>query len=100
MVSIHLSDLSPTLFWDVDKTQIDFELHATHIVDKVMQRGTWEDFTKIIAYYGRERVGEIVKNLRFLDKQTLQFSSIYFQIPKQEMRCFIWQQSNPTHWNY
>jgi hypothetical protein len=100
MTSIKISDFSPTLFWDVDKTKIDFELHAAHIVDKVMQRGTWEDFTKIIAYYGRKRVGELVKNLRFLDKQTLQFSSVYFQIPKHEMRCFIWQQSNPTHWNY
>ena len=45
-------------------------------------------------------MAEIVKNLRYMDKKTLKFSSIYFHIPITEMKCYIWQQSNPSHWNY
>ena len=98
--SISISDFSPALFWDVDKATLDFEKHSVHIIDKVMLRGTWKEFKLIMSYYGRERVAKTVKNLRYLDKRTLQFCSVYFKIPITEMRCYIWQQSNPSHWDY
>jgi len=97
---LKLEDFSPSLFWDVDKTQLDFEKNAEHVVDKAINRGTWTDFQTVLAYYGRERVAALVKNLRYMDKRTLRFSSVYFQIPITEMRCYIWQQSIPTHWDY
>ncbi|MDX2283481.1 MAG: hypothetical protein NW241_04935 [Bacteroidia bacterium] len=98
--SLTIEDFSPSLFWDVDKTALDVERHAVHVADKALTRGTWEDFQTVIAYYGRERVAKIVQNLRYMDKKTLRFSSVYFHIPITEMRCYIWQQSNPTHWDY
>ena len=98
--SISISDFSASLFWDVDKTSLDFEKHAIHVIDKALNHGTWQDFRTVLEYYGREKVAEVVKNLRYMDKYTMQFSSVYFQIPKTEMRCYIWQQSNPSHWDY
>ncbi len=97
---LSISDFSATLFWDIDKSQLDFEKHVVHIVDKAINFGTWKDFKTVLAYYGRERVKEIVKNLRYMDKRTLRFSSVYFDIPITEMRCYIWQQLNPLHWDY
>jgi hypothetical protein len=97
---LYIEDFSPTLFWDVDKAALDFEQHAAHVVDKALNRGTWEDFKTALRYYGRARMADIVKNLRYMDKKTLQFSSVYFHIPITEMRCYIWQQSNPSHWDY
>ena len=98
--TLRIEDFSPSLFWDVDKTQVDFEKHAVHVVDKALNRGSWEDFQKVLWYYGRDRVKAIVKNLRYMDKKTMQFSSVYFQIPITEMRCYIWKQSSPSHWDY
>jgi hypothetical protein len=98
--TINIDDFSATLFWDVDKTTLDFEAHAAHVIEKALNNGTWDDFRLVLAYYGKARVTEVVKNLRYMNQQTLQFSSVYFQIPITEMRCYIWQQSNPTHWNY
>lgn len=97
---LRVEDFSPSLFWDVDKAQLDFEKHAVHVVDKAINRGSWEDFQKVLSYYGRKRVKAIVKNLRYMDKRTMQFSSIYFHLPITEMRCYIWRQSNPSHWDY
>lgn len=97
---LKIEDFSPSLFWDVDKTTLDFEKHAVHVVDKALSRGSWEDFKTVLTFYGYERVKGIVKNLRYMDKKTLQFSSVYFQIPITAMRCYIWQQSNPSHWDY
>jgi hypothetical protein len=97
---LKIEDFSASLFWDVDKSQLDFEKNAVHVIDKAINRGTWEDFQTALSYYGREKMAAIVKNLRYMDKRTLQFSSVYFQIPITEMRCYIWQQSNPSHWDY
>lgn len=97
---LKIEDFSASLFWDVDKKQLDFEKNAAHVVEKTLNRGTWEDFKTALAYYGREKMAEIIKNLRYMDKKTLRFSSVYFQIPLTEMRCYIWQQSNPSHWDY
>jgi hypothetical protein len=97
---IKIEDFSASLFWDVDKTTLSFEKHATHIIEKAITRGTWEDFKTVFDYYGRRKMKKTIKNLRYMDKRTLQFSSIYFHLPITEMRCYIWQQSNPTHWDY
>jgi hypothetical protein len=97
---LRIEDFSSSLFWDIDKSQMDFDKHATHVVDKVLNRGSWADFKLVLTYYGRDHVANIVKNMRYMDKKTLRFSSVYFQIPITEMRCYIWQQSNPTHWDY
>jgi hypothetical protein len=97
---LKVEDFSASLFWDVDKTQLDFEKNAIHVLEKALNRGSWEDFKTALAYYGRERTIEMVKQIRYLDKRTEQFSSVYFQIPLTEMRCYNWRQSNPSHWDY
>ncbi|MBK8426411.1 MAG: hypothetical protein IPL27_10800 [Lewinellaceae bacterium] len=97
---LKIEDFSASLFWDVDKSQLDFEKNAMHVVEKALNRGTWEDFKTVLSYYGRERIIEMVKNIRYLDKRTEQFSSVYFKIPLNEMRCYNWRQSNPSHWDY
>ncbi len=95
-----IEDFSPSLFWDVDKTTLDVEKHAVHVVEKVLSRGSWRDFKTAVDYYGKERFAELVQKIRYLDKRTTQFVSVYFEIPLTELRCYIWSQSNPSHWDY
>lgn len=92
--------LRRTLFWDTDYAKLDWEKNASYIVDRVMQRGTVEDFKTILAHYGRKRLREIIKNLRYMDKRPMYFASVYFQIPLNEMRCYTIKQSHPPHWDY
>ncbi len=37
---LKIEDFSPSLFWDIDKTQLDFEKNAAHVVEKALNRGT------------------------------------------------------------
>lgn len=97
---LSIEDFSPSLFWDVDKTTLDFEEHALHVVEKTLSRGSWEDFKTVLDYYGRDRMAAFVQKIRYLDKRTIHFVSVYFQIPLTELRCYIWSQSNPSHWDY
>ncbi len=95
-----IAQLSPVLFWDTDINKIDAEKHAAYIVERVMTRGTLDEFKLLIQYYGKSRVSETVKNLRYLDERTLHFCSAYFNVPINQFRCYIEKQSSPTHWNY
>jgi hypothetical protein len=95
-----VSSLTPTLFWDTDINTIDAQKHAPYIVDRVLQRGRMEDFKNTLAYYGKEKVGEIATHLRYLDKIVLAFCITYFNIPKNKFRCYTERQLHPTHWSY
>ena len=35
---------------DVDKTKIDFDKNANHVIEKAINHGTWEDFCKVIEW--------------------------------------------------
>ncbi len=97
---LKIEDFSPSLFWDVDKTTLDFEKNAIHVVEKALSRGSWQDFKTALNYYGRGRMTELIQKIRYLDERTTQFVSVYFQIPLTELRCYTWSRSNPSHWDY
>ncbi|NTW31834.1 MAG: hypothetical protein HGB12_04285 [Bacteroidetes bacterium] len=92
--------LSKSLFWDTDPNTIDSNKHASLIVERVLSMGTWEDFKKIIAYYSKERVAMYAAQLRYMDKIVLAFCVTYFNIPKENFRCYTQRQLHPTHWDY
>ena len=93
-------ELSRTLFWDIDYETIDWDKNARFVVERVLMRGTVPDFRTIIGYYGKERLREIIKNIRYLDKKPMYFAGVYFDIPLTEMRCYNIRQSTQLHWDY
>jgi hypothetical protein len=92
--------LSKTLFWDVDPYSVDAEKHAEFIVDRVLQMGTWNEFKTILKYYGEKKIIKYATQLRYMDKIVLEFCVNYFNVPKDQFRCFSQRQLHPTHWNY
>jgi len=92
--------LSKSLFWDVDPQTIDPKKHAAYIIERVVTLGTMEDFLIIKEYYGKEKIKQTVKNLRYLNERDLNFCSVYFNIPIIQFRCYTIKQLNQTHWNY
>ena len=92
--------LSSSLFWDVDASNIDWDKHSRFVIERVLTRGTLDDWNEIKRGYGREKIKEEALQIRFLDKVTLSFCSHYFDVPKEEFRCYKLRQSIPTHWPY
>ena len=95
-----IPSLSDALFWDVDPEVINPEKHALYVIERVLSRGSWDEFKAVIAYYGKKKVAEQVTQLRYLDKIVLAFCITYFNIPKENFKCFTKRQLHPTHWNY
>ena len=95
-----VASLSKTLFWDTDIANIDPVKHAPYIVERVLSRGTMDDFKLLKAFYGKTKISHITQKLRYMDDRVLHFCSAYFNIPLTEFRCYIEKQSSQTSWNY
>jgi len=80
--------LSKYLFWDIDPRKLDYESRASFILERVFTMGMQEDEWKVIKYYGKERIRNEVVKCKALDRKTLNYLSIFYEIPKKEFACY------------
>ena len=88
------------LFWDIDLNTLDYNYHAQFIINRVIERGSIENWKTIKNYYGLEMVKEEILNMRSLHPKTLAFFSTYFKIKKTNFRCYTTKQLSQKHWIY
>jgi ribosomal protein S8 len=98
-VSHNINDLSAHLFWDVDKSALDFEKSKVQIIYKVLEFGLISDWEIIQEIYGLETIKNISLELRTLDVVTLAFLSDLFKIEKKQFRCYKHSQLIQNSWN-
>ena len=98
--NLRMKNFSNHLFWDIDKTQIDFDNSKPFIIERVMSHGLLSDWFLLKELYGLEVIRQVVLTCRYLDKSCLNFCSTYFNEPKENFRCYKLAQSIPTHWDY
>ena len=83
------------LFWDSDVSAINPQKHRQAIIERVLERGSWNNIKEIISYYGKEEVAKTAKKARWFSDKTMHFISGYFDIPLEELRCYTEKQLNP-----
>lgn len=72
----HINRLSQRLFWDVDQNTVDIKKHERWLVERVLQRGSWEDWLVIRQAYGKKELKNISTTLR-LDPKSANFLKIF-----------------------
>lgn len=70
--------LSPHLFWDVDRTTIDWDEHRKWLVKRVLGYGLWSDWQVLVAHYGKHQLGEIAFSIPTLDPRSRAFCCAWF----------------------
>lgn len=75
------------LFWDVPPSSIDFDIHARFVIERVLERGSVDDWLMLLDLYGKKRICEEVVHIRSLDPKSLNFLSVSFSIDKDKFRC-------------
>ena len=93
-------NLNTSLFWDVEITEIDEEKNSLFIINRVLLNGTIKDWEEIKAYYGIEKIKQEVIRMKYLDHKTLNFCSLYFNIQKNDFKCYNTPPSTQELWNY
>jgi hypothetical protein len=84
----NLKDLSPHLFWDVDRNAVLPEVHQKFIIQRVLEYGTLNDWQTVLRFYGRETIIETAQTLRSLDPRALAFIAVFSGIPREHFRCY------------
>ena len=81
-------NLSKYLFWDIDMRKLDYESRASFILERVFTMGMQEDEWKVNEYYGKERIRKEVIKCKGLDKKTLNYLCLFYDIPKKDFACY------------
>jgi len=80
-------NLNKSLFWDVDTSSLDFDIHARFVIERVLDRGSVDDWIMLLKLYGKKRISKEVVHIRSLDPKSLNFLSVSFNIDKEKFRC-------------
>ena len=80
-------NLNKALFWDVNAETLDYDIHAGFIMERVITRGSIDDWLTLLNVYGKQRISEEVIHIRSLDPKSLNFLSVFCNIDKAEFRC-------------
>ena len=83
-----LPNLSKHLFWDIDMDKLDYDKRASFVLERVFTMGMQEDEWKVNKYYGKECIRKEVIKSKALDKKTLNYLSIFYEIPKEDFACY------------
>lgn len=96
----YIDMFSSHLFWDVRKEDIDLDKHSEYVIGRVLEYGLLNDWNLIRTYYGLSKIVEVTKGMRALEPRALAYISAISKTPKEQFRCYTYQQSNPQHWNF
>ncbi|MDP4285475.1 MAG: hypothetical protein Q8891_13700 [Bacteroidota bacterium] len=94
-----LSELSPHLFWDINRNTLELEPDKKFIIKRVLEYGLWKDWILLRKTYGIDTITKTTQGFRELDPRALAFISTLSDIPKEKFRCYTTKQSTPQHWN-
>ncbi len=94
-----INDLSDYLFWDMDKSAVNFVKSKKSIIYKVLEFGTTNDWKIIKEVYGLEEIKKAAITFRSLDPVTLAFLANYFHLNKSDFRCYTNKLSVQNFWN-
>lgn len=82
------AEVDSSLFWDMRPEDVSAEKNSRLIIQRVLMRGNFSELRGVFNLYGEERFISIAKNLKSLDRKTLNYLSSVFNIDKSEFRCY------------
>lgn len=83
-------DIGPLLpryiFWDVKRENLDFCVNKSFIISRIFERGKLDDVLGIIHIYGKQEVGEVLRNNTYLNRDGLYLAHTLLGIPLQDFK--------------
>ena len=67
------------LLWEYDWQRVNFTKLATVVIERVIERGNFQDWREIIRFYGKPKIQAVALKSTRLDRRNKQFTSIFLQ---------------------
>lgn len=91
--------LNPSCFWDVDFSGMDDSTAARLIIERIFNFGTVNEINRVVEYYGKVTVIEVLTNLNYIDPKTFNYIKKVFQLPAKKFRCYTRKRLKNQPWN-
>jgi hypothetical protein len=92
-------NLHKRLFWDWRYDAIDWQKLYPSIIARVIERGTDEEWTEMIRFYGKAKVvNALMKEILYLPDYAADKATNYFNIKKEDLACYARKQLRKGHW--
>lgn len=88
------------IFWDINFENLDYDLRANFVIERVFERGDVNDIRNCRRYYGDDKVTKVLLQAKFLPEHRIHLASAVINKPLEEFRCYILRQSNPELFPY
>ena len=92
--------LSKHLFWDIDPNVLEWERSKKTIIERVIERGSLEEWVCIVKVYTLEGIVNTAKTFRSMSSIDLNFIATISNTPKEEFRCYNTRLLTGQHWIY
>jgi len=67
------------LLWEYSWESVDFEKLSTVVIERIIERGTMEEWREMLRYYGKERILSVAKKSTRLDQKNKQFTPLFLE---------------------
>lgn len=72
-----MPSLPQHLFWEYDMKKFDFDKSYFIVIERVIERGTIQQWQLVQRYYGKEKILEVVRNSKQLTKRDKHFAELF-----------------------
>ncbi|MFM9838641.1 MAG: DUF6922 domain-containing protein [Cyclobacteriaceae bacterium] len=90
--------INKDLFWEYDMEHFDFQKQVDLVVQRVVQRGTSEDFYAMLNLYGFDLVKEAIKRFPTFSQREMEFINNVLGIPYSELTAYLKMKESPSKW--
>ena len=92
-------NLPKRLFWEFRYDDIEWREEYLTVIQRVLERGTPEEWAEMIRFYGEPKVIKALKyEIKFLNDYAIEDVCAFFPLRKEELLCYTRKQSRPGHW--
>jgi hypothetical protein len=92
-------NLKDRLFWDWKVDEIDWQKSARSIIERVLSRGSNEEYDELVRFYGREKIVHVLTVERCsIPNISMDLVTSYFGLKKEELSCYRWRQVHGYNW--
>ena len=85
---MELPEYVKMVLWDVDTEELDLKKHWFFAIERIMVYGNENDVQWMLGTFSKERLIEVVKKSRNLNRKTANFWALWFGIDREDIRCF------------
>lgn len=96
---ISTPNLARRLFWDFRYNDIEWQNDYGTIIERVIERGTDEEWGELMRFYGRQKVIDTLKfESTYLPEHAINRVCEYFKIQPKDLRCYTRKRLRQGHW--